>query len=221
MKHLTILAISLLGLIAPFLTVQPTLAHTFDEFEVASYISLAEGDILIEVDITAGYLIGADVAQSIDTDGDLSLSESEVMAFAYEVMESITLASTDSAIDLQLVTFEYPSYRSFAQGIHSIKLHMVATLPESQPGTYALYYTNTYAYENVTNEYSVNGFVDTDAQEMIDIMQQDRDWDQTSLELTYTILTPIESSEPLDWVSSSLMRAIQSIVVGSYYVLTS
>lgn len=218
MKRLTLLAISLIGLIAPFLMSQTVFAHAYDEFEVSTYISLADDAIHIEVELESGYLIGPDVVTMIDTNGDQTLSEEEVLDYAYEVMSSLKLEANSVDIPLELVTFEYPSYSSFAEGMHGIILNITASLPETVPGDYALYFENTYAIEGVTNEYYVNGFVDTDAKGYFDIIDQSRDWDQQTISIAYSILTPLETSSTPSLVEQWLPRIAQAFVIASQYI---
>lgn len=213
MTHLRYLTISLAGLVVLLLIPAQTWAHPEHDFVQSSYIVLTDSQILVEVDLSPGYEIGADLVKLIDTDADEVITETEARSYALEVASFLYLEANGRELSLALTSFEYPSYDSFAEGRHGFKLHLSAPLPSSEPGNYQLSYENTYEPVGFTNSYLVNGFVQAAVADAIDITGLDRDYYQHTLSLEYAILAPLQDTTLVEqsrcWIHNLLEMLIR------------
>jgi hypothetical protein len=194
MKHLKFMTISLLGLVVLLLVPAQSWAHPEDDFVQSSVIVLTASQILVDVNLTPGFEIGAEVVQLIDTNLDQIITEVEALTYAAEVATFLRLEVGGNVLSLELLSFEYPSYDSFVVGRHGITLHLSTPLPADEPGNYQLFYQNTYEPDGFTNSYLVNGFVQANSADVIDIIVQERDYYQHTLSLEYAILSPLQDT---------------------------
>ena len=183
--------ISLTGLVVLF-TLFPLsiLAHPEHDYVQRSYLTLTANELLLDVDLTPGATIGIDILMDIDTDGDYTISESEIQQYAGQVQSALSVEVANQALELTLLSVEYPTPALIASGGYPIRLHFQATLPDNTAGEHQIIYENAFAPELYENTYLVNAFVDTDVQDNIDITEQERDWYQQTMTLSYTLSAP-------------------------------
>lgn len=213
MKRYRVLVSSLIGLLIILLTHVGTVsAHPLDAFVQATYITLTQDSVLVDVDLTPGILITDQVIPLMDPDGDQVISEAEGAHYAEEVKAALRVAVNDQAIALTLTSLHYPAYLDLTAGVAPIQLHFRAPLSTTTSGTYQLSFENDYAPANVTSTYLVNGFVQKDVQDAIDITKQDRDWYQRSSVITYTIGTGADVSTSVEATGQN--AALQEQLLG-------
>ncbi len=196
MKQLFFGMISLGGLITLLLFAPMTAsAHPEDDFVQASYITLTGDEILLDIDFRPGYEISSQVLTAIDTNGDGIISELEGTVYADEVTDAIIFEVDGEAVALTRLAVAYPSASMFEDALGIIQFHFSAPLPATDSGDYQIHYENGFAPEEFTSHYLVNGFVETAVQDSVDITNQERDWDQRTITLSYSITSaPVASA---------------------------
>lgn len=181
--------ISLLGLVILVVSgATAANAHPVDVYEQSSYLIFTADEVFIEITMTAGVEIGQDVLADVDTDGDSVISEAEGDTYTAQVIEAIQLSSKGGLLALTLVDDAYPTPSALASGTDSIRLLLSAPLPATRSGDYPLYYQNAFAPAGYEHTYLVNALVQGDARDRIDILEQQRDWYQETLLVSYRVL---------------------------------
>lgn len=199
MKNFPKIAISLMGLVALSLVFPfAVLAHPVNEYVQASYLTLTEDQILIDVNLTAGVLIGDAILADIDVDDDGIISDSEQIEYAEMVASELYLEADGQALTITLSDVEYPTITNLKGGEDAIRLHLTAPLPSINVGDYQMVYENNFAPESYDNVYLVNAFVQADVADYIDITDQERDWYQQSMVLSYSILSQLDTINAAD-----------------------
>src|SRR3954470_18408728 len=97
-------------LILLFVVVSSVSAHPLDEIVHASYLTLTNETLLVDVDVSPGVLVAAKVLPMIDTDNSGDISQAEGQAYADTVVKSLSLKANNTAILLTLNRVEYPPY---------------------------------------------------------------------------------------------------------------
>lgn len=181
---------SLFGLLfLSLLLVSAVSAHPVDETVHTSYLTLTGDTVLVDVDITPGVVVAAQVLPLIDTDGSGDISESEGQSYASTVVAALRLNASDTPLALTLNSVEYPPYADLSAGTGVIRLHLSAPLPGTASGDYALFYENTYEIPGIRNVYLTNGFVAAGERDRFDITNQQRDYEQHTLLLSYSLFS--------------------------------
>jgi hypothetical protein len=125
------------------LAVLPALAHPLDEVIQAAYVTVAPGEVQLELEIQPGSLIAAGVARAIDANGDGAISEGEARAYAERVLKASALTLDGVSAPLRLLSVRAPIYANLARGDI---LHIYASAPRRmRAGQAMLRYANGYA----------------------------------------------------------------------------
>jgi hypothetical protein len=163
-------------------------AHPADDFVQASYLTLTEEAIIVDVELAPGVMVAPDILAMIDTDSSGDIAEAEAQAFVEAITGELHLSADDTPLTLTLDDVEYSPYDLLMAGDGMIQLHLSAPLPGLEPGDYQVFYENTYAVPDISNSYLVNGFILRDDLDHFDIVDQERDYYQHTLLLSYTQL---------------------------------
>jgi nickel/cobalt transporter (NicO) family protein len=207
MRYHRFLPISLLGLIGSLLLLRPAtaLAHPLDAYLQASYLTLSGEQLIVDVDLTPGVLTAPVILPLIDTNQNEAISEAEGAAYVEQITAALRLEANGQPLPMTLTAVEFPPYLDLTAGTGVIRLHLSADLPETLPGDYQLFYENAYAVPDVINTYLVNAFIDAAARDQFHITNQQRDYDQHTLTLDYTVLALANQNR-----SSAVVQADQT-----------
>lgn len=181
-------------LILLFLLVSSVSAHPLDEYLQASYLTLTGDTLVVDVDLSPGVLVAARVLPLIDTDGSGDISKTEGQLYIDEIVKALHLSANDNPIPLTLNGVEYPPYLDLSAGTGVIRLHLSAPLPHTTPGDYKVFYENDYEVPGLRNTYLVNGFIQSGERDRFDITDQQRDYYQHTLSLSFSLLQPVAAS---------------------------
>ncbi len=204
-----------MGLLSLLLVVSAVSAHPVDEVVHASYLTLTSDTLLVDVDVSPGVLVAADVLPLIDTDNSGTISEAEGQSYAERIVSTLSLSAHNTAIPMTLDSIEYPPYLDLSAGTGVIRLHLSAPLPDTVPGDYSIFYENPYEVTGVRNTYLVNGFIQEGLRETFDITDQQRDYDQHTLLLSYTQLLPTTATTDTQvTVGNTSSQTLQEQVMG-------
>ena len=125
------------------LTPRAANAHPLDEVIQAAYVTLAPGEVQLDLEIQPGSLLAPGVARAIDANSDGRISDGEARVYAKRVLQASSLTFDGVSAPLRLSRVQTPSYANLARGDI---LHIYATAPRRmRAGPAVLRYANGYA----------------------------------------------------------------------------
>jgi len=186
-------------LITLLLRPAPIDAHRLDEYLQATLVGIDADRVNLEVDLTPGVSIAKQVTGWIDTNADGQLSQAEGLAYANEVLSSVSLTVDRRSVALTMREVQLPTVSEMSGGVGTIRLRASAELPQATNGRHELTVVN--AHWPQTSIYLANALVPSDNR--IQILTQQRDRDQHSLTIGYDIET-MGVLRRISWVSGAL-----------------
>src|SRR4051812_38172931 len=88
---------------------QPAFAHRLDEYLQDTSVSLHPDHVDVQVRLTPGVAVFAEVLAIIDTNGDGALSQAERQAYAERVIGDLSLRVDGKPLQLRLVGSTFPT----------------------------------------------------------------------------------------------------------------
>jgi hypothetical protein len=161
-------------------------AHRLDEYLQATRIAIGAERVGLELDLTAGVEMAAEIFAWIDTNRDGQISHDEGEAYARQVLGSVGLSVDGRAMPITLVDFRFPQYGEMSRGVGTIQVRASADLSAGGAGRHRVSFLNTHRPER--SVYLVNALVPADPR--IHIGGQQRDRAQHGLTLEYTVAPP-------------------------------
>jgi hypothetical protein len=158
-------------------------AHRLDEYLQATRVTIDLDRITLEIDLTAGTSLAANVIGWMDTDEDGQLSAAERAVYAQQVIDSVTLALDGTPRRLALVDSQFPEIGEIEGGTGTVRLRAAASVPAIGSGRHVLTYFNSHHRE--ASVYLANAMVPGDNR--ITIASQQRDSTQNQLTLEYDV----------------------------------
>jgi hypothetical protein len=158
-------------------------AHRLDEYLQATRFSIDLQRIDLEIDLTPGVAVAAQVLSWIDTDRDGAISRSEGEAYARQMLRSVTLSVDGVPVPVALVESHFPPPADMNLGVGAIQLRATARVPPTGAGRHRVSFLNMHRPE--LSVYLVNALVPADSR--IQIVDQKRDRVQHGLTLDYTV----------------------------------
>ncbi|MFI7709387.1 hypothetical protein [Nonomuraea sp. NPDC049480] len=134
-------AASILGAAGSVLIAMPAAAHPTDETIQQTYLTPTGSQLAIQLDLTPGVLVAPAFAQTIDTNGNHTLSTTETTAHADQVTSKLALRVDGRAVPLTITKRTYPAYDLLAAAGGAVTLDLTADLPS---GTRNIVFTNNY-----------------------------------------------------------------------------
>jgi hypothetical protein len=135
------------------------LAHPADEYVQAAYIELGSA-IDLELDLTPGEQVAAQVLRQIDSNQNQNFEPVELQTYAKTVLTQLQLSLNGQKLRLDFVDVQPPKPQVFLDGGGTIKIYATTTLPP-QAGTYQLEFNNRHS--PVKSGYLANVFVQSKA----------------------------------------------------------
>ena len=173
---------------AAALTLTPSAgAHRLDEYLQATRIAVEPERVDVEIGLTPGADVAANVITLIDANHDGEISKAEQEDYARFVLASATLEVDDEPRQLMLTSSVFPSIPEMREGVGVIRVKASAATPGA--GRHRLFYRNEHWPE--ISVYLANALVP--ASDVVAIAQQDRDTLQHELRFDYSI-SPSTSS---------------------------
>lgn len=158
-------------------------AHRLDEYLQATRLSLDLDRVDVEIDLTAGVNLAAQIFASIDTDRDGRISVAEGEAYARQVLGSVALSVDGRPTSITLVDSRFPELSDMSLGVGTIRLHATAQASAAAVGRHRISYLNRHRPD--ASVYLVNALVPADPR--IQIAGQRRDVAQRGLVLDYRV----------------------------------
>lgn len=160
-----------------------SLAHRLDEYLQATRLSLARDGVAVEVDLTPGVNIAADIVTLLDRDGDNTISSLEARAYGEAVLADLVLRLDDQAVQLTLTRVEIPSFAEIADGVGTIQLRAAGNVTAILAGRRHLYFQNN--HQPASSVYLVNALLPQDR--AVDVAEQRRDPRQQTVRIEYNV----------------------------------
>ncbi|MBN9319137.1 MAG: hypothetical protein J0I28_05560 [Caulobacterales bacterium] len=120
------------------------LAHPLDEVVQGAYLTLAPGEVRLELDLTPGSMVAGTLLARLDTDGDRVVSQAEAHAFAAEVLKQAPLRLDGRKAVWRVRSVTVPPYANLETASDTMKIFAVAERP-TREGRRALVFENRYA----------------------------------------------------------------------------
>jgi hypothetical protein len=158
-------------------------AHRLDEYLQAARVSLARDRIVVELDVTPGATLAADVVAQIDRDHDDAISPIEASAYAQSVLASLVVELDGRSVEMTLTRVEAPTIGEMRAGLGTIQLRAAGKVESVGPGRRRLYFRNDHRLG--ASAYLVNALLPED--EDFRIAEQSRDPRQHSLRVEYDV----------------------------------
>ena len=162
-------------------------AHPVDEVVQGAYLTLALGELRLELDVTPGSEVAGRVLPALDPDGDRAVSEDEAQAFAQDVLDQSTLTLDGVMAEWELVDVTVPPLGELATGNAILKIMATAARPEA-PGDRVLAYENR--YEPAKSLWIANVFLQPGSDWVYRVTGQERSDDGKGLTVRYTSTPP-------------------------------
>ncbi len=177
------LLVPILALGAYLAILPPAGAHRLDEYLQATRLSIDLNRIDVEMDLTAGQAMAAQVFSWIDTNRDGEISQAEGDAYARQVLGSVALLADGKPVPLALTEAHFPELREVSLGTGIIRLRAAGRIPATGAGLHEISFRNN--HKPASSVYLVNALVP--ANPRIQIADQQRDHAQHGLLMSYTV----------------------------------
>jgi hypothetical protein len=161
----------------------PVEAHPVDEVVQGAYLTLAPGQVLLELDVTPGSKVAGTVLKALDANGDRTVTDAESRAYAGRVLAQSSLTLDGMAVTWTLNKVSVPPYQNLETGNGILKLYAIATRPE-RTGTRTLSYQNR--YQPVKSQWTANVFLQPAVGWQYQVTGQQRSDDGRQLTVKYT-----------------------------------
>ncbi len=160
-----------------------SVAHRLDEYLQAARVALSRGQVAIEIDLTPGATIAAEIVALIDRDADHRVSPLEAEAYGRAVVGDLILEIDGRPISLALTRVEISSVEEMSDGVGTIQLRLVGDVHEIAHGPRHLFFRNDHRPDR--SVYLVNPLVPEHRQ--VVLAAQMRDPRQREIHLEYDV----------------------------------
>jgi hypothetical protein len=197
---MTTRAIGLVGVVLAALALVPARAdaHRLDELLQATRVDIRADRIVLEIDVTTGALLAAEILDTIDIDRDGVLNDVERHQYAQQVLSSSLVSVDGRTTMLTLLAHEFPTRDAMAAGTGAIRVRAVAKVT-ADTGRHQLVVRS--APLHASSVYLVNALLPTDARVQLNAPRRDPAQRQLALEFDV-------SAEPaalrIAWVSIAI-----------------
>lgn len=158
-------------------------AHRLNEYLVATTINLSGNKVQLEVRLTPGVAVAADVLKDIDRNNDHQLSPAEQQAYVTRLAHDLSFTLDGRSMLLQPVAFTFPTVEAIKLGIGDIIVEFEAAIFPTEPSSHHLEIKNT--HEPTIAVYLVSCLLPVNAGIHVD--HQTRNADQSDYQLDFTI----------------------------------
>jgi hypothetical protein len=177
-------AICRIGFVVAGLSAYPTpaSAHRLDEYLQATRLDIGADQIRLDISLTPGASIAAQIAAQIDTNRDGRLSSDERRRYAQTVVSSIVVSIDGRMTPVALATEEFPTLEAMAAGTGTIRLRAAANVSTGSGRHRVMYRSGQLSAFSV---YLVNALIPTDAR--VQLAAPHRDPVQRELAIDFSV----------------------------------
>jgi hypothetical protein len=185
-----------------FLCAGVSSAHRIDEYLQATLLSVEAGRVRASMRLIPGVLVAPQVIAAIDSNGDGAFSDGEKRAYAQRVIDDLLLAIDGTSVKPTIISWSYPEPAQMREGLGEIHIEYKVDLTYSRRNR-SLTLTNRHL--NSSSVYLVNALAPQDRG--IRILAQKRNEKQSSYELDYQQIAPVDGSSRNSWDNVSAWLA--------------
>lgn len=156
-------------------------AHALGAYMQATYLSLSQSDLQLELVLSPGLAVSEGVIRHIDTDSDGVFSLAEQSTYIREVIRDLTWSLNGRSLPLSLTSSSWPTTGQVREGTGRLVLQFRVPAPRFREGIQHLSVENRHT--PVESAYLVNSFATPAG---VRIISQHRDWNQKGLVLEFT-----------------------------------
>jgi hypothetical protein len=167
----------------------PTEAHRLDEYLQATRLGISRDRVVVELDLTPGVLVAAQVFAMIDRDGDARVTPVEIEAYARRVLRDLSLRIDGRPYALTLTRAESPAWDEIREGEGTIHLEAFADTALTR-GHHRIRYANM--HESTSGVFLVNALKPSAG--AVVIRSQRRDVQQHGIELDVDAGTSLDTA---------------------------
>jgi hypothetical protein len=191
-------AIGLLGVFLAALALVPAQvdAHRLDELLQATRVDIRSDRIVLELDVTPGALVAAEMLDQIDIDRDGVLNDIERHQYGQQVLSSSLVSIDGGTTTLTLLTHEFPTRDAMAAGTGAIRVRAVATIT-ADTGRHRLVVRT--APLHASSVYLVNALMPSDPR--VQLREPHRDPAQRELALEFDV-APEPAALRVAWLAA-------------------
>ena len=181
-------------------------AHALDEYVQAARLSLSQQEVRLDMDLTPGAAVAADIIARIDVDRNGVISPQEAAAYGARVLADIALELDGRRVAMALARVDVPSAGEMGEGLGTIRLTAIGAHHVRLSSRAALAFRNDHAPE--ISVYAVNAMVPADRS--LTVLGQDRDVFQRSVLVSYDVRPGVarQAGWTIFGVGSCLMIAL-------------
>jgi hypothetical protein len=159
-------------------------AHRLDEVVQGAYLTLAPGEVRLELDLTPGIEVSGALLQALDADADGTITKAEAQGYAQRVLAQSTLALDGVTVSWTLGDVNVPPYKNLQVGSDTIRIYATSERPDS-PGAHVLGYRND--HQPAASRRMANVFLQPGEGWQYRVTGQQRSDDGRQLTVTYTV----------------------------------
>ena len=178
----------------------PASAHRLDEYLQAMRVDVRPEGIVLELDLTPGANIAADVLAALDPDGDGIVQPSEADAYVTAVLRSVEVAVDGERLAVGLVNRTIPSVDDLRAGSGVISLIATVGAVHSR-GRHRLRVAN--GYRNDVGVYLANALRPDPGP--VTIASQARDPRQQTLTVDYVVTASFVTRSSMAWTGIAVL----------------
>lgn len=157
-------------------------AHPVDEVIQGAYLTIAPGEVRLELDVTPGAEVAPLVLPLLDPDGDGVISDAEARAYAEGVLADSTLLIDGEPAAWTLIAVEVPGAGLLMDGAGAIRIKATAPRPDREGARTLAYETR---HEPATSLWMANIFLRPGEGWTYAVTGQERDAGGRALTVTY------------------------------------
>ena len=178
----------------------PASAHRLDEYLQALRVDVRGDAIVLELDLTPGANLAADIVRVLDPDGDGAIDPIRSEAYAGEIARCLELAIDGRRAPLALVSRHFPAVDELQAGSGVISVVMRAEVVHAG-GAHQLRIEN--GYRGDVSVYLANALRPDGGG--VTIASQRRDPGQRTLTIDYLVGAPLLTRFSVTWTSAALL----------------
>ncbi len=118
-------------------------AHPVDEAVQSAYLTLARGEVRLELDLTPGTAVAAALLSSLDANTDQHVDDAEAQAYALRVLQQSSLSLDGVTTAWRLEKVSVPPYQGLKLQGDTLRIFAAAGRAE-RAGAHTLRYANHY-----------------------------------------------------------------------------
>lgn len=161
-------------------------AHRLDEYLQATFISVETNRVVLDLSLTPGVSVAADILARIDTNGDGGLSVPEGEAYAQLLLGELAVKLDAKRLPLEVTATQFPPVADMLEGMGTIHVELSSQALKLAVGQHQVVFENHHRPD--VSAYLVNAVLP--ASKAVHVSRQLRDGLQARIQLDVMVETP-------------------------------